>query len=77
MVEPVAYLGTWMDRYGEGDDAIATLNLVWLARVVAGTPSPADDVSELAWFRPSELPPERELAFPMVGLALQAWRERV
>jgi ADP-ribose pyrophosphatase YjhB (NUDIX family) len=73
-VEPTSFLGTWMDRYGEGELAIATLNLVWVARVVDGSPSPADDVSELAWFAPDELPSEPELAFPMVGLALQAWR---
>jgi ADP-ribose pyrophosphatase YjhB (NUDIX family) len=75
-VVPVAFLGTWMDRYGEGEDSISTLNLVWVARVAGGSPSPADDVSELAWFSPEELPPESELAFPMVGRALAAWVER-
>jgi 8-oxo-dGTP diphosphatase len=73
-VEPVSFLGTWMDRYGEGEDAIATLNMVWVARAAGGTPSPADDVSELAWFAPDALPPETELAFPMVGQALAAWQ---
>jgi ADP-ribose pyrophosphatase YjhB (NUDIX family) len=74
-VEPLAFLGTWMDRYGDGADATATLNLVWIARVAGGSPSPADDVSELAWFAPDELPAESELAFPMVSKALAAWVE--
>jgi 8-oxo-dGTP diphosphatase len=73
-VEPLDYLGVWMDRYGDGDDAIATLNLVWTARVVAGELAPADDVAELGWFAPDEIPGEEELAFPMVAKALEAWR---
>lgn len=74
-VEPAAFLGTWMDRYGDDEDVIATLNLVWVARVVGGSPSPADDVAEVAWFAPDELPPETGLAFPMVAKALAAWIE--
>ena len=32
-VEPVDFLGVWMDRYGGGSTAEATLNLYWTARV--------------------------------------------
>ena len=35
------------DRYGDGPDATAVLNLVWEARIAGGEPRAADDVSEL------------------------------
>lgn len=72
-VEPRDFLGIWMDRYGDGEDAHATLNLYWTARVVAGEPVAADDVSELAWFRPDEFP--AELAFH-IGDVLETWRQQ-
>jgi 8-oxo-dGTP diphosphatase len=62
-VEPADFLGVWVDRYGEAEDAPATLNLYWTARVVGGEAHPADDVSELRWFATGELPPRHELAF--------------
>jgi 8-oxo-dGTP diphosphatase len=74
-VEPLEFVGVWVDRYGEGSEAPATLNLYWTARVLAGEPRPADDVAELAWIDPDELPPEGELAFRNVALALRAFRE--
>ena len=58
-VEPLSFLGAWVDTYGDGEGAIATLNLYWLARA-AGEPHAADDVAELRWFAADELP---ELAF--------------
>jgi ADP-ribose pyrophosphatase YjhB (NUDIX family) len=75
-VEPLEFLGAWMDRYGGDSTAEATLNLYWTARVVAGELQAADDVSELHWFRPDELPPPDELAFENVPLVLAAWRAR-
>lgn len=75
-VEPRDFLGVFMDRYGGGDDAHATLNLVWTARIGSGEPEAADDVSELRWFGPEELPPESELAFRVVADALSAWIHR-
>jgi ADP-ribose pyrophosphatase YjhB (NUDIX family) len=72
-VEPVSFLGAWTDRYGEGDDAVATLNLFWVARA-DGDPVPADDVSELAWFAADELPPGEEFAFTKVAEVLAAWQ---
>ena len=37
-VEPGEFLGIWMDRYGDDEDAHATLNLYWAARVLGGEP---------------------------------------
>lgn len=73
-VEPLEFVGAWIDRYGDGDEAPFTLNLYWTARVTGGTPSPADDVAELHWFRLDALPPEREIAFANVLQALRATR---
>jgi ADP-ribose pyrophosphatase YjhB (NUDIX family) len=74
-VEPRRFLGFWMDRYGSDSTAEATLNLYWTARIVAGEPEPADDVSELRWFDGDSLPAHDELAFENVPLVLAAWRD--
>ncbi len=74
-VEPLEFLGAWMDRYGGDSTAEATLNLYWTARAVAGEPAPADDVDELGWFARDELPGRDELAFENVPLVLAAWQE--
>ena len=76
-IEPLDFVGVWMDRYGDAEDAPATLNMYWTARVVGGEPHPADDVSELRWFSPDELPQDEEIAFRNVAPAIQAWRDRV
>jgi ADP-ribose pyrophosphatase YjhB (NUDIX family) len=75
-VEPLDFVGVWMDRYGGDSTAEPTLNLYWTARVLSGEASPADDVDDLRWFAPDELPPPRELAFENVPLVLAAWRSR-
>ena len=67
-VEPRDFLGIWIDRYGDAEDAPSTLNLYWTAEVVGGDPEAADDVSELRWFRKSELPPRDQLAFHIAGV---------
>lgn len=69
-VEPLSFLGAWVDTYGEGEGAVATLNLYWLARA-AGEPNAADDVAELCWFGADELP---ELAFRANAAVLEAWQ---
>lgn len=73
-IEPREFLGVWTDWYGDGPDAQATLNLYWTARIVSGELRAADDVTELAWFAPDELPSGDELAFANVPLVLDAWR---
>ncbi len=74
-VEPLDFLGAWMDRYGGDSTAEATLNLYWTARVLSGEPHAADDVDELGWFEADELPGPDELAFENVPLVLAAWQE--
>jgi len=76
-VEPLDFVGAWIDRYGQADDAPATLNLYWTVRVVAGEPEPADDVAELRWFHPDKLPPASEVAFRTVVEVLRAWQGSV
>jgi ADP-ribose pyrophosphatase YjhB (NUDIX family) len=74
-VEPLDFLGAWIDRYGGDSTAEATLNLYWTARAVDGEPAPADDVDDLRWFARDELPAADELAFENVALVLAAWQE--
>ena len=73
-VEPLDFLGVWMDRYSEDESGESTLNLYWTARIVGGEPEAADDVSELQWFAPDELPPPDEIAFRNVASVLEPFR---
>jgi ADP-ribose pyrophosphatase YjhB (NUDIX family) len=70
-IEPLEFVGAWPDRYGGG---IWTLNLYWTARIASGTPEPADDVAEVAWFAAADLPPWNEFAFDNTVAVLQAWK---
>jgi ADP-ribose pyrophosphatase YjhB (NUDIX family) len=74
-IEPVEFLGVWMDRYGYDSGAASTLNLYWETRVVGGDERPADDVAELRWFAPDEIPWD-ELAFECNAKVLSAWLAR-
>jgi ADP-ribose pyrophosphatase YjhB (NUDIX family) len=71
-VEPGDWVGAVADTYG--DDGGHTLNLCWACRVAAGEPRPADDVAELRWFAPEELPLAEELAFANTAELLRLWR---
>lgn len=73
-IEPLEHLGIWTDRYGDDPGAARTLNLYWTARVVGGKERADDDVSELGWFAPADLPPPAQLAFRNVALVIDAWR---
>jgi 8-oxo-dGTP diphosphatase len=73
-VEPLEFLGVWMDHYSEDESGPSTLNLYWTARIVGGNPEAADDVSELRWFAPHELPPAGEIAFRNVADVLLRFR---
>ena len=74
-VEPLEFFDVVVDRYGEDDDSQWTLNLYWTCRVLRGVPTPADDVAELRWFAPDELPPPGELAFRNNAKVLSRWRD--
>ena len=70
-VEPLAFLGHVVDRYGADGDH--TLNAVYVVRITAGAPEPDDDVAELTWFAPDELPPPEDFAFDNTVEALTRW----
>jgi len=72
--EPGRFVGVWMDVYGDFPEAVATLNLYWTVHVADPQPIAADDVAELRWFAPDELPARDELAFTSFADALEAWR---
>jgi ADP-ribose pyrophosphatase YjhB (NUDIX family) len=68
-------LGIWMDRYQYKRRVVATLNVYYGARIAEGTPTPADDVVELRWFAPGEVP-VGELAFGHITDVLSVWAGR-
>jgi 8-oxo-dGTP diphosphatase len=72
-VEPTQFVGVWMDVYG--DSGQSTLNLYWVCRA-NGEPHAADDIDEVRWFAPDELPSVDELAFTANASVLAAWRKQ-
>lgn len=74
--ETTGLVGMWIDDYGDTGDV--TLNVYFAARVTGGSESPdPDEVAELRWFAPDELPGDAELAFPEhERLVLDAWTAR-
>jgi 8-oxo-dGTP diphosphatase len=71
-IEPLEFLGAYPDRYGE--DGIYTLNLYWTARIAGGELALDDELTEVAWFDPDELPAEDEFAFANTLHALADWK---
>jgi len=71
-IEPVEFLGVWMQPY----DGRVVLCLTWLARPTGGVERPGDDLVELRWFGPTELPAPDELAFETFVAILSLWRAR-
>lgn len=65
-VTPAGWLGTHVEPYG----GAFVLGLTWLVRA-EGEPRPADDVEELRFFGPDELP--GEMAFGHQDELLAAW----
>lgn len=68
-VEIVDWIGAYVDPY----DSNYVLGLCWVVRG-EGEPVAADDVEELAWFGPDELP--AEMAFATQHEALEIWAAR-
>jgi len=75
-IEPGEFVGAVIDLYGDGPDAQSILSLNWTARVLGGTPAPADDISEIRWFAGDEIPGPDEIGFSSVVEILALWRER-
>jgi 8-oxo-dGTP diphosphatase len=68
-VRPRRLIGVYMDVYGP--DQEPTINLTYECEVVGGQQRAADDVAEVGWFRPEELP---RLAFGHGDRVLADWR---
>jgi len=71
-IEPLEFLGIWLQPYGER----VVLSLTWLAAPAGGEERPGDDLVELRWFAPSDLPGPEELAFESYVPILSLWRAR-
>jgi 8-oxo-dGTP diphosphatase len=66
--------GAWMDTYGTSE--IVTLNLAFLARPLTDDePVPQDDVAELRWCAPDELPDPAEFGFNCNRGMIAGWLE--
>jgi ADP-ribose pyrophosphatase YjhB (NUDIX family)/predicted GIY-YIG superfamily endonuclease len=63
--------GFYLDQYVKGDRTIFTLNIYFLAEVVAGVEHAGDETAQLGWFTPDELP--RRVAFDHAQLVLSDW----
>ena len=66
---PLHLLTVVVDTYADHD---YTLNHYYVAEPVGGTLEPADDLAELHWFAPDDLP--TEFAFPHCARVLADWR---
>jgi ADP-ribose pyrophosphatase YjhB (NUDIX family) len=69
-VEPTEWLGVCLDPYNR----YWVLGLTWIVHADGGEPQPADDVAELRWFAPDELP--GEMAFASQERVLRDWAMR-
>lgn len=72
VVEIREFVGIYMDVYGPTKES--TLNIAYLAKVVGGEEKMNDDLTELKWFAPEELP--KEMAFENNAKMLEAWLEK-
>ncbi len=72
-IEPGEFVGGFPDRYGE--DGPPTVNFYWTARL-RGDPEHSDEIAELRWFEPGDLPAPAEFAFANTVEALRAWRKK-
>ncbi|HEY3106708.1 MAG TPA: NUDIX domain-containing protein [Gaiellaceae bacterium] len=69
------FFGGFPDRYGE--DGIFTLNLYWTARIAGGEMALDDELTEVRWFGPDELPQSEEFAFRNTVEVLDRWKAAV
>jgi NADH pyrophosphatase NudC (nudix superfamily) len=71
-IEPLEFHGGYPDRYG--GEGIYTLNLYWTARVIGGELELDDELTEVAWFSPEDLPGRDQFAFANTVEALSDWK---
>lgn len=71
-IEPVRFFGIWLQTYWHR----SVLCLTWVARPSGGSERAGDDLVELRWFQPGELPGPDELAFDSFVEILSAWRHQ-
>jgi ADP-ribose pyrophosphatase YjhB (NUDIX family) len=71
-IEPGRFVGFWLEPY----DGRVVLSITYEATTEAGDARPADDLTELRWFAPTELPAAAELAFPSYVEILELWRQQ-
>ncbi|MEJ7566713.1 MAG: NUDIX domain-containing protein [Gaiellaceae bacterium] len=69
-VEPGELFGMWMQPHAER----TVLCILWLATVLGGVQAAADDIVELGWFAPDELPEDIGPSAFMEAVSL--WRGR-
>ena len=67
------FVGVFMDWYRVESRDVSTMNLYWSARIADGEPTPDDDVLELRFLAPDEIPWD-EVAFPHIPDVISAWR---
>jgi ADP-ribose pyrophosphatase YjhB (NUDIX family) len=72
LIEPIEFVGTWNEPYWSR----IVLCLTWLVRPAGGEERPGDDLVELRWFAPGELPDAAELAFGSFPEILSGWAAR-
>lgn len=71
-IEPGEFIGAWMQPYEHRN----VLSLTWSARPCGGIERAGDDLAELRWFAPHELPEPDELAFDTFVEILSGWRQK-
>jgi ADP-ribose pyrophosphatase YjhB (NUDIX family) len=71
-IEPGPFVGFWLEPY----DGRVVLSITYEATTAGGDAQPADDLIELRWFAPGEVPGAAELAFPSYVEILGLWRQQ-
>lgn len=74
-IEPGEFLGGYPDRYG--DEGIYTLNLYWTAQISGGELELDEELAEVRWFGPEELPEPSKFAFRNTLDALRDWKAQL
>jgi ADP-ribose pyrophosphatase YjhB (NUDIX family) len=72
-LQDVSLLGIWIEPDYLGR---SIFSVTYRATAGSGDALAADDVAELRWVGPDELPPDEEFAFVHTPAALRVWRSR-